>query len=277
MFRLAVALILPIAMALAGGSFAWGQGPDVQIVQLQCNDDPEVVIIRNLGDAVQGFAGWELQSDPPGSEAFDLTQLAPLPPGVAVSIQSGPSAIVNLKWGVGEFIFRDDDPTDYARIVDDTGAIVHQVNCAAGATPTASATPEPSPVNGVPNGGGPPPPTGNALLPGMIVLVGGFMASTGLAIIAGPWLRLRRSRPTAPASPQQELVAARPMLEATERRGSGEPSSAAFALALVGGVLASGADTKLFGGESRKQQEERRGRGSRSAGKRSWHNKLNPG
>ncbi len=136
-FALVIALgsALAIALALAAVSPAGAQGPDVQITRLECIDDPdaegiqEVVVIENLGDAAQTLTGWELQSDPPDSETFDLVVLGGLAPGASISIQSGPSASGVFKWGLTP-IYRDNDPTDYARIVDDTGAIVHQVNCA---------------------------------------------------------------------------------------------------------------------------------------------------
>ncbi len=228
MTRLAVAAILALAFALSAVSFASAQGgPDVQIAQLQCSGDPELVVIENLGDADQEFTGWELQSDPPDSEIFDLSQFSSLAGGASLTIQSGPSAsslIADPRWQTGEFIFRDDDPTDYARIVDNTGAVVHQVNCAVGATPTPSPSPSPmpSPVNGVPNGGGPPAPTGGALSSTMMVLIGGSMAAVGVATLALPRLRLLPS--AAPRSPVQRLG----------RDDSGRrPSSATFGLAVA--------------------------------------------
>jgi hypothetical protein len=143
--RPAIIALLALA-ALATVSSAWAQGPDVQIVQLECTGDPELVLIRNLGDAAQTLTGWELQSDPPDTEVYDLSVLGSLAPGASVSIQSGPSASGVFKWGL-EFVFRDDDPTDYARIVDDTGAVVHQVNCGATSTPTPP--PGPPAVGGI--------------------------------------------------------------------------------------------------------------------------------
>ncbi len=121
---------LAIALALAAVSPAGAQGPDVQIAQLSCSGDPELVVIENLGDTAQTLTGWELQSDPPDSQAFDLSVIGDqgLTPGASISIQSGPSASGVFMWTL-EFIYRDDDASDYARIVDDTGAIVHQVNC----------------------------------------------------------------------------------------------------------------------------------------------------
>ena len=205
---------LAIALALAAISPAGGQGPDVQIAQLSCSGDPELVVIENFGDTAQTLANWELQSDPPDSEIFDLTVLGGLAPGASISIQSGPSAGGVFNWTL-EFIYRDDDPTDYARIVDNSGAVVHQVDCAAGATPT------PSPAD-VPNGGGPPAPTGGALSSTMMVLIGGSLAAVGVATLALPRLRLLPS--AAPRSPVQRLG----------RDDSGRrPSSATFGLAVA--------------------------------------------
>jgi hypothetical protein len=220
---------LAIALTSAAVSPAGAQGPDVRIDedQLDCNGDPELVVIENLGDAAQTLAGWELQSDPPDSEVFDLTVLGGLAPGASISIQSGPSAGGVFKWGL-ELIYRDDDPTDYARIVDDTGEIVHQVNCAAGTTPTPSPTPspEPSPPNGVPNGGGPPPVTEGAMWPVVTLLIGGSLAVAGVAMIALPRLRLRPSLAVAASSPQRDYRGG----SGTRRGGS----STALGLTLVG-------------------------------------------
>ncbi len=217
---------LAIALALAAVSPAGAQGPDVQIAQLTCSGDPELVVIENFGDTAQTLTGWELQSDPPDSQTFDLTVLGGLAPGASISIQSGPSASGVFKW-TAEFIYRDDDPTDYARIVDDAGAIVHQVNCAgATPTPTPSPTPTPAPVAEVPDGGGAPPITSGSSSSVMIFLLGGSLAVAGMALIALPRLRLRPSPVVAGSSPQRAY-----------RGGSGVRrgrSSTAFGLALVG-------------------------------------------
>ncbi|MCH6556189.1 MAG: lamin tail domain-containing protein [Chloroflexi bacterium] len=236
---------LAIALALAAVSPAGAQGPDVQIAELTCSGDPELVVIENFGDTAQTLTGWELQSDPPDSQTFDLRDLgANLAPGASISIQSGPSAGGVFKLGL-EFIFRDDDPSDYARIVDDTGAIVHQVNCAEG-TPSSTDTDGdgPSdeqeqqqgtddnldatniPAGEVPNGGGAPPITSGSSSQAMILLVGGSLAVAGLAMIALPRLRLRPSLAVAVSSPQRGY-----------RGGSGTRrgrSSTALGLTLVG-------------------------------------------
>ncbi len=219
---------LAIALALAAVSPAGAQGPDVQIAELSCNGDPELVVIENFGDTAQTLTGWELQSDPPDSQAFDLSVIGDqgLAPGASISIQSGPSASGAFMWTL-EFIYRDDDATEYARIVDDTGAIVHQVNCAE-ATPAPSPTPspEPSPAGEVPNGGGAPPITSGSSSPAMILLLGGSLAVAGLAMIALPRLRLRPSLAVAVSSPHRGY-----------RGGSGTRrgrSSRALGLTLVG-------------------------------------------
>ena len=222
--KVALAFALAIALGLGFVSRAHAQQADVQIAQLSCSGDPESVVIENFGDAVQTLTGWELQSDPPDSQTFDLTVLGGLAPGASISIQSGPSAGGVFKWGL-TLIFRDDDPADYARIVDDTGAIVHQVNCAE-ATPSPTPSPEPSPAAEVPNGGGAPPIPSGSPSPTMILLVGGSLAVAGLAMIALPRLRLRPALAVAAASQQEDY-----------REGSGTRlgrSSTALGLTLVG-------------------------------------------
>lgn len=201
MTRLAVAATLGFAFALAAVSFAAAQGgPDVQISQLDCTGDPEIVVLTNSGDAAQDLSGWELSSDPEASELFDLRDLGTdLAPGVSNTIQSGPSASGVFIWSTDE-VFRDNDPTDYVRLVDDAGDTVQQVNCA-GATP--------SPAAEVPNGGGPPPPAAAALSPAMMVMIGGSLAAAGLGAIALPWLRLRTSPAAAPAPPRRRSAAHR--------------------------------------------------------------------
>ncbi len=215
MTRLAVAATLGFAVALAVVSFAAAQGgPDVQIDELECIDVPDVVgiqelvRIKNLGDVAQDLSGWELRSDPEVSEVFDLRDLGTdLAPGVSDTIQSGPAASGAFTWSTDE-VFRDNDPTDYVRLVDDAGATVDQVNCAAEATPIPTATPEASPPEGVPNGGGPPSPAAGALSSTMMLLLGGSMAAAGLGAIALPRLHLRTS-PAAPAPPRRRSAAHR--------------------------------------------------------------------
>jgi hypothetical protein len=241
--KLALGSALAIAFALGVVSSARGQGADIRIAELKCTGDPEVVVIENAGDTAETLTGWQLQSDPTDSEVFDLGVLGGLQPGALVNIQSGPSASGVFNWGM-EYIFRDNDPTDFARIVDSTGTVVDQVNCASEATPEASptASPQPSPSptptpppGDVPNGGGPPPPSGETLLASLLVLVGGGMAAAGMATGAFSGLRLLSS--PAPsgtaASPRESEARPRRMEDAR-----GERAPAALGLALVGIVAA---------------------------------------
>ncbi len=208
MTRLAAAATLGIALALAAVSFAAAQGPDVRISQpnFDCTGDPEIVILENTGDATQVLTGWELRSDPEASEVFDLSVPVSLLAGAAVTIRSGPSASGAFIWSTNE-VFRDNDSTDYVRLVDDTGAAVDEVACAEEATPTP--TPEPSPVGEVPNGGGPPPPAADILSPGVMLLIGGSLAAAGVGAIALPWLRLRSSPAVASPSSRSRSAAGR--------------------------------------------------------------------
>jgi hypothetical protein len=241
--RLALGSAFAIAFALGVVSSARGDAADIGIAQLQCSGDPEVVVIENAGDTAQTLTGWQLQSDPTDSEVFDLGVLGGLQPGASVFIQSGPSASGVFNWGT-EFIFRDNDPTDFARIVDNTGAVIDQVNCASEATPeaTPTASPQPSPTpsptpspGDVPNGGGPPAPSGESLVASLLVLVGGAMAAAGMATGAFSGLRLLFSPAaggTAASLPESE---ARPQRTDDAR---GERAPAALGLAFAGLVAA---------------------------------------
>ncbi len=225
MTRLAVAATLGIAFALAVVSFAAAQGQDVQISKLDCAGDPEIVVVTVTGDAAHDFTGWELRSDPEESEVFSLSLL-----GTSVgsnTMQSGPSAGGVFSWGTDE-VFRDNDHTDYVKLVDDSGATVDQVNCA----PEPSPTPEPSPAAEVPNGGGPPAPAADILSPGMMVMIGGSLAAAGLGAIALPWLRLRPSSVAVSPSSRSRSAAGRSDRLGRGSRGS-RPGYSTVSLAAV--------------------------------------------
>lgn len=213
-------LAVGLALALAAGFGlallvpAAAQQPEVRITQLDCEGDPELVVIRNSGATDQDLAGWRLESDPPQQEYLDLSDLGLLLPGAAVVIESGPSAGGIFVW-INQFVFRDGDASDYARLVDDTGAVVDQVNCpgtlptptpepspmpsptpTAAPSPSPSPTPQPSPPASVPNGGGPPPPaSGGLATPAMVIALGGGLLAMGTAALGLPWPRASRRRP----------------------------------------------------------------------------------
>jgi len=114
-------------VGFAGGftlrsSLVSAQATQVRVTELQCSGDPETVAITNQGINAQDFTGWSLKSDPVASESFDLTPVGVLAAGVTVFVESGPSASGTFVWP-GGFILRDGDPTDFVRIVDNTGAI----------------------------------------------------------------------------------------------------------------------------------------------------------
>src|SRR3990170_3669603 len=179
--RLAIGSLLAVASGIGLASLSSAQAPDIRIAELKCNGDPELVAIENAGDAAQQLAGWKLQSDP-ASEVFDLSVLGGLQAGASIFIQAGPAATGVFKWGTS-FVLRDDDTTDYVRIVDNNGATVDQVNCG-GATPAA-----PLPT-------APPLPDG-PLTPVTLMAVGLGLAAAGVAVLA--FLRLR-PRPVAVAA-----------------------------------------------------------------------------
>ncbi|MDP2675689.1 MAG: lamin tail domain-containing protein [Dehalococcoidia bacterium] len=221
---MAVGTLLAIAFGIGFASLSSALAPSIRIAELQCNGDPEVVAIENAGDAAQELAGWQLESDPAG-EVFDLSVLGGLQPGASIFIQAGPSATGVFKWGTA-LVFRDDDPTDYVRIVDNNGATVDQVNC--GSEIPSEPSPTASPANGVPNGGGAPPLPDGPLTPVTLIAAGLALATAGAAAIA--FLRLRASPVAAAAvtapSPAQTAPAAPAVASQRSARPVRKPSGA---------------------------------------------------
>ena len=123
-----------------------GQASNLTIIQLDCDTNPEVITIKNLGDAAQALSGWELQSDP--NQSFDLTVVGTLDPAEQVSIFSG-NAAPETNAGAGQyrwalsFKLRNGDPTDYARIVDGGSNTIDQLNCG---DPPPTPVPSPTPT-----------------------------------------------------------------------------------------------------------------------------------
>ena len=212
--RLAVGSLLAIVFGIGFASLSSAVAPSVRIADLKCTGDPELVTIENAGDAAQQLAGWQLQSDP-ASEAFDLSVLGSLQAGASIFIQAGPSASGVFKWGTA-FVFRDDDSTDYVRIVDNNGATVDQVNCS-GATP---ATPSPTaiPPDGVPNGGGAPPLPDGPLTPVTLIAAGMALVAAGVAALAFPMLRARPVAVAAVAAPSPARTAPTVAVVGRDRR-----------------------------------------------------------
>jgi beta-lactamase superfamily II metal-dependent hydrolase len=147
---LAVSVTIGGATALAllvGGAAAQ---PDVRIVSLSCDTNPETVVIQNFGDQIQDMADWELQSDP--SQSFSLAGVGipiadgMLDPGESVTIYSGSAAPSDdpsqgkYRWTTAAR-FRNDDPSDYAALWNGSSEI-QRVYCGeTPPTPTPTATP----------------------------------------------------------------------------------------------------------------------------------------
>lgn len=177
-----------ICGASATASPVLAQQANISITELDCDANPERVVLSNNGDASLDLTGWRLESDPPDKEAFSLSRIGTLGPGQSVTIESGTGASGSFVWSMA-FVFRDDDPSDYARVVDSSEEAVQEVTCATGAptptfSPKATAVPA-SPVvfAGTPDGGGPPA-SSSTFLPGpLAIALGGSMAAAGLLVI----------------------------------------------------------------------------------------------
>jgi len=94
--RLSLALMVVLgglaglALVLRPGAMA--QGVDVEISQLSCNANPELVVVTNKGATPVDMTGWNLQSDPTTSESLPLQQFGSLSAGETITVQSGPKA-----------------------------------------------------------------------------------------------------------------------------------------------------------------------------------------
>jgi hypothetical protein len=204
-------LLAPLfVLGFAGGfalhlSLVRAQAPQVRVTELQCSSDPESVAVTNQDASAQNLTGWSLKSDPVASESYDLSSVGILAPDITIFVESGPAASGTFVWSQSA-IFRDGDPTDFVRIVDNNGATVHEVNCQGTsatpvATPTAAptsaqtappaspttrapaSTPTAAPAGVVPLGGGPPAPSSGVFA--VILLAVGLLA-IGVGVLALP-------------------------------------------------------------------------------------------
>jgi hypothetical protein len=184
--------ITAVLLTLLARGGAAAAAPDVRIAGVDCAGDPEVVQVKNFGDEDQDLTGWELQSD--GNDPFDLTPAGTIPAGGSVFVESGPGAQATFKWSSAQ-VFRDNDPTDYVRLVDNAGAAKGETACAqATATPTSAPAATPTPTlaptaNGIPNGGGPPGAPEGVLSPVLLIYAGGAVIG-GVAAIGITWMGL---------------------------------------------------------------------------------------
>ncbi len=127
----------------------------IRITALNCESNPEVVSIKNLGSAPQSLAGWKLRSDPVDNagQVFDLSEIGSLDAGEEISVFSGSNApatnasLGQYRWALS-FKLRNDDPTDFAQILDDGLNVVDQLNC--GDEPPTPETPTLMPTSTAP-------------------------------------------------------------------------------------------------------------------------------
>jgi hypothetical protein len=146
--RLWLLALLAASVAFGGISIVRAQS-DVQIIMLLCTGDPEMVVIKNNGGAAQDMAGWTLRNGLEAPHEFDLSAVVTLAAGQTILVESGPSASasppISYFW-TSDFVFRDNDTSDYARIlINAQGQEVSQRYCTLPGTPTATPTPTPTP------------------------------------------------------------------------------------------------------------------------------------
>lgn len=204
-------LMLFVMMPGPGQAAELAAASDVRLANVDCTGNPEVVEVKNFGDEGQDLIGWQIQSD--GNAPFDLTPSGTIAASASIFIESGAAAQATFSWSQSE-IFRDNDPSDYARLMDNTPAPRGQIACAqAAATATASPTPtgagtaSPTPAaGGVPNGGGPPGPPAGTLSPAKMIYAGGSIVGAVIGFTV-TWLGIsfgldhrRRRRNAAPAA-----------------------------------------------------------------------------
>jgi hypothetical protein len=244
--RLLTVLISFAAIACLGArmvSTASAQQPNVSIAELDCDGTPERVVILNSADAQQDLQGWRLESDPPGRETFSLSGSGRLSPHHSVTIESGLNAQGPFIWLAGE-VFRNDDPTDYVRLLDDMGDVMQEVTCATGtenvspAAPLQTSAPSAVMAGAAPAGGGPPSPPSPAFLYPFTLFVGGSMTLAGLLAIAlstrGVYL-VRRSagKAGAPADARENVGMGSEVSSGRAAGGSGRT----LAIVAVAGLL----------------------------------------
>jgi hypothetical protein len=254
---LAAAIALAIVIIVNSPSTA-AQGVNVQITTLDCDSDPEVVIIANKGTQPVEMTGWNLQSDPSTQESLPLMSLGFLSPGESILVESGPASAAAFTWS-RDFVFRNNDPTDFAQLASDAGDVLLKVMCGSvgQTTPTAAptatssaaaavATPTPTPAvlgsSQVPSGGGSPAPGVPLVPPVALIAMGSALLASGLAAVAiplPPWRRRRLEHalpeliPTAEMPPPAEPAASTP-----PSRHVSQPDSIRPYLFLVAIVLA---------------------------------------
>ena len=201
---LAVVLVVSVVFSVTAQP-AGAQGVNVQFTELDCDSDPEVIVVSNQGTQPVEMSGWNLQSDPPAQESLPLASLGFLSPGESILVESGPASAAAFTWS-RDFVFRNNDPTDFAQLASDAGEVLIKVNCGsvgqATAAPTSTpaapaATPTPTPAvlgsSAVPTGGGAPVADLPLVPPVALIAAGSALLASGLAAVSVPlpWGRRR--------------------------------------------------------------------------------------
>lgn len=254
-------IVAVVVTVVAQAGPARAAASDVRVARVDCAGNPEVVEVKNYGTDEQSLAGWKLQSD--GNDPFDLTPAGVIPAGASIFIESGPGAQATFKWSDSQ-VFRDNDATDYARLVDNAGVPKGQIACAqATAAPTAAPTATPTlTADQVPNGGGPPGAPDGVLSPAMLIYAGGSVIAAAVAFTV-TWLgvgvgleqRKRRRKTAGEAGwaaglPQPDLVepepasapaaimpASRARVAVRRQKASSEPLVLAMIVAIAAAIL----------------------------------------
>jgi len=173
--------MLAAAVSPVGTRSAAAQQSDVRITELDCSGSPEAVVITNSGAQPVDVSLWKLESDPAQTESFPLTGVGELSPGESVLVESGPGTEASFVWSQAQ-VFRDSDPTDFARVRTNTGETASEVACAAPVT--TAPTPGTMPAAEAPVGGGSPLSRSTPLLALAVTFAGGWISAIGGAILA---------------------------------------------------------------------------------------------
>ena len=219
---LAIVLVVSVVLSVTARPAA-AQGVNVQFTELDCDSDPEVIVVSNQGTQPVEMTGWNLQSDPTAEESLPLASLGSLLPGQSIMVEAGPASEAAFTWS-RDFVFRNNDPTDFAQLANDAGDVLIKVNCGSvgqatataaptSAAATTAATPTPTPAvlgsSAVPTGGGSPVAGVPLLPPAALIAAGSALLASGLAAVAIPlpWRRRRiQEVPVELASPTEPLA-----------------------------------------------------------------------
>lgn len=222
---LAVATVGSIALFLLLPAVAQAQQNDIIISSVACDADPEVVSIFNSGADPIDLTGWQLESDP--GESFDLSPIQTLAAGASVTIEAGPAASGTFIWSTTG-VLRDNDDTDYVRIVDDDGTTIDEEACAT--------APEPSPTPAdVPNGGGPPAPVSGPST--IFVFAGAGLSTIALGVLAFAFLPLSQAFSRGVRILSSDKGGGEPLSPVSATRPQATGGSLALGLAIVLALL----------------------------------------